>query len=254
MVDLQQQRPEYEIELTKVGIQNLRRYIPIRINGETSNILTKINCYINLPSNIRGAHMSRFIEVINETQLENLQFKDIAKVIAKKMEKKHDCPCISEVKCLIPHKRKRPSNFEEEYLVEVILKYSSMLNKGTLSLFHTGILACPCSQELTGGYTHNQRAKLFVELENIDRNFDLFKIIDICNLSFSGQVFSLLKRPEEKILITNIHLNTKFIEDAVRNCVKLLKNEFKNSDCTVRCFSYESIHDHNVFAEWKGCL
>ena len=66
------------------------------------------------------------------------------------------------------------------------------------------------------------------------------------------QRFRLLKRPEEKKVVEKMHENAKFVEDVTRQCVKLLKEKYPKRYCTVKCVSFESIHDHNVCSEWSG--
>jgi len=117
-----------------------------------------------------------------------------------------------------------------------------------------GVLACPCSKEICNGLTHNQRGTLTVEIDISRNNIELLNVIEICSQSFSSQTFSLLKRQEEKEVVEKIHLNPKFVEDVVRQCVQLLKEKYPKRYCKVKCVSFESIHDHNVCSEWSGTL
>jgi GTP cyclohydrolase FolE2 len=106
---------------------------------------------------------------------------------------------------------------------------------------------------MCGGLTHNQRGSLSVEID-VTENTDLLDVLKICSQSFSSPTFSLLKRPEEKKVVENMHKNAKFVEDVTRQCVKLLKEKYPKRYCTVKCVSFESIHDHNVCSEWRGTL
>jgi GTP cyclohydrolase FolE2 len=63
-----------------------------------------------------------------------------------------------------------------------------------------------------------------------------------------------LKRPEEKKLVEQMHENARFVEDVVRKCVQSLRQKYPNRACVVKCSSYESIHDHNAYSEWRGNL
>ena len=67
VVDVQNQKPENEIELEKVGVEGLRKLVMVKRPEGTFNIIVTINSYITLPSHLRGVHMSRFIETVEET-------------------------------------------------------------------------------------------------------------------------------------------------------------------------------------------
>ncbi len=74
---------------------------------------------------------------------------------------------------------------------------------------------------------------------------DLFSMIEQCA---STQVFSVLKRPDEKWVTERAYENPKFVEDIVRDMAVRL-----NSDDRIvwyECFSenFESIHNHNAYA------
>jgi len=253
-IDVQNQRPENEIELEKVGVEGLRKYVIIKRPGRPYHAVVTINSYITLPSNLRGAHMSRFVESIAEIPAEASSIEDLAEKIAKKAYKKHGFHCYTEVFGEFPYKRIRPSGEEENAIAEMFSRYSTKNGRKIVGVSINGVLACPCSKELTGGLTHNQRGKIIVELDVSDDKVDLLNVIEICKKSFSSPTFSILKRPEEKEVVERIHENPRFVEDVVRRCVQLLKEEYPGRYCRVKCISYESIHEHNVCSEWRGFL
>ena len=63
-IDVQNQKPENEIELEKVGIEGLRKLVSLKRAKVTYNVIVTINSYITLPANLRGVHMSRFVESV----------------------------------------------------------------------------------------------------------------------------------------------------------------------------------------------
>ena len=254
MLDVQNQKPENEIELEKVGVEGLRKYVMIKRLDKPYYVIVTINSYITLPSNLRGAHMSRFAESIAETPNKASSIEDLAEKIAKRAYEKHGFHCYTEVFGELPYKRIRPSGKEEKGIAEMFGKFSTKDGVKIVGVSINGVLACPCSKELTGGLTHNQRGKITVELDVSKGEVDLLDVIEICKASFSSPTFSILKRIEEKEVVERIHENTKFVEDVVRKCVQLLKEKYPGRYCRVKCVSYESIHDHNVCSEWRGIL
>jgi GTP cyclohydrolase-4 len=124
---------------------------------------------------------------------------------------------------------------------------------------------CPCAREVIkkiGNYkddiippTHNQRniTTLMIEVPLEDKSVDANDLIEIVENSFSSPTYSILKRNEEGNIVYNAHKNPKFVEDVVRDILRLiLKKYSKLPDevlVIVKSESEESIHKHNAFAE-----
>ncbi len=66
MIDVQNEKPENEIELEKVGVEGLKKYVVVKRPDKLYHVIVAINSYITLPSNLRGVHMSRFVESVEE--------------------------------------------------------------------------------------------------------------------------------------------------------------------------------------------
>jgi len=254
MIDIQNEKPENEIELEKVGIEGLKKYVIIKRPNQVYHVIVTINSYITLPPHLRGAHMSRFVESVEEIPTESTSIEDLAQEISEKAFEKHGFHCFTEVFGELPFERVRPSGEKENSIAQMFARYSTQSKRKTVGVSVNGVLACPCSKELCNGLTHNQRGFLTVEIDVSKNKVELLDIIDICNQSFSSPTFSLLKRPEEKEVVEKIHQNPRFVEDVVRKCVQLLKGKYSGRYCKVKCVSFESIHDHNVCSEWKGVL
>lgn len=252
--DIQNEKPENEIELEKVGVEGLKKYVIIKRPNKTYHAIIIINSYITLPSNLRGAHMSRFAESIAEVPSESFSIEDLAEEIAKRTYKKHGFHCYTEVFGELPYERIRPNGEKENAIADMFGRFSTKSKRKIVGVSINGVLACPCSKELTGGLTHNQRGRITVEIDVSDRNIELLDVIEVCKQSFSSPTFSILKRLEEKEVVERIHENPRFVEDVVRKCVQLLREKYPGRFCRVKCVSYESIHDHNVCSEWSGIL
>jgi len=253
-IDVQNQKPENEIELEKVGVEGLRKLVSLKRAKFSYNAIVTINSYITLPSNLRGVHMSRFVESIEETPKTASSIEDLAEQISKGALEKHGFHCQTEVFGELPYERTRPSGEKENSIARMFAKFSTKTNKKTAGIQINGALACPCSKEMCNGLTHNQRGSLSVDIDISNNNIQLLDVIEICSQSFSSPTFSLLKRFEEKQVVEKMHENAKFVEDVTRECVKLLKEKYPARYCRVKCVSIESIHDHNVCSEWRGIL
>jgi GTP cyclohydrolase FolE2 len=252
--DVQNEKPENEIALEKVGVEGLKKYVIVKRPTRDYHAIVTINSYITLPSNLRGVHMSRFAESVEEIPMEAPSIEDLAEKICENAFAKHNFHCSTEVFSELPFERTRPSGEKENSVAQMFAKYSTKSKKKMVGISINGVLACPCSREMCNGLTHNQRGTLSVEIDISKNNIELLDIINVCSQSFSAPTFSLLKRPEEKEVVEKMHKNARFVEDVVRKCVQLLKEKYPERYCSVKCVSFESIHDHNVCSEWWGVL
>src|ERR1700704_2566086 len=64
--DVQSQRPAVEVSLSRVGVTGVEKVIRIRQNGSEQLFHARLECYVDLGPAQKGAHMSRFEEVVNE--------------------------------------------------------------------------------------------------------------------------------------------------------------------------------------------
>ena len=64
--DVQSQRPSVEISLSRVGVTGVEKVIRIRQNGSEQLFHARLECFVDLGPEQKGAHMSRFEEVVNE--------------------------------------------------------------------------------------------------------------------------------------------------------------------------------------------
>ena len=252
--DVQNEKPENEIELNKVGVEGLRKYVIVKSPTKNYHTIVTINSYIKLPSDRRGVHMSRFAESIDEIPEETESIEDLAEKISETSLAKHHFDCCTKVFCEFPFERTRPNGEKENGIAQMFAKYSTHSKRKSLGVSINGALACPCSKEMCDGLTHNQRGNLSVEIDVSKGNIELSDITNVCSESFSSPTFSILKRPEEKKLVEQMHQNARFVEDVVRKCVSSLREKYPNRYCAVKCVSFESIHDHNAYSEWRGTL
>src|ERR1700741_2376151 len=64
--DVQSQAPALSLSLSRVGVTNVEKVIRIRANGTEQLYSARLDCFVDLGAHQKGAHMSRFEEVVNE--------------------------------------------------------------------------------------------------------------------------------------------------------------------------------------------
>lgn len=251
MKDIQNQRDERNIPIDKVGIKNLRYPITVldRKNG-FQHTVASINMYVDLPGKYKGTHMSRFVELLHlfrpEVSLE--KFSQILEQMKTHLdaasahievtfpyfiEKKapvSDSPGLMDYTCRIIGNSDPDSNVD--LISEVIVPISSV---------------CPCSKEISDMGAHNQRGE--VRLSTRFKKFiwmeDMIELVESCA---SCDVYSVLKRVDEKRVTEKGYQNAKFVEDVVRDVVACLNQDENIIWFSVSAEHFESIHNHSAYA------
>ena len=109
--------------------------------------------------------------------------------------------------------------------------------------------------------THNQRGigTLFVGCpETCDTPIDAADLLRIVEDSMSSEIYELMKRPDEVEVVEKAHLRPRFVEDCVREMVRMAVERFaplgEHAFVHARQENLETIHKHNVVAERFGLL
>jgi GTP cyclohydrolase IV len=149
-----------------------------------------------------------------------------------------------------------------------------------------GMTACPCAQELVtdqarerleaDGFsedeitrvfehvpvaTHNQRGigTLFVGCpETSEGSIEAANLLEIVENAMSSEIYELMKRPDELEVVEKAHRRPRFVEDCVREMIRMALEEFESfgedAFLMARQENLETIHKHSVVAERYGLL
>src|ERR1700716_607656 len=66
IVDVQAQLPSVQLSLSRVGVTDVEKVIRMRHNGGEQLFSARFECVVDLGPDQKGAHRSRFEEVVNE--------------------------------------------------------------------------------------------------------------------------------------------------------------------------------------------
>src|SRR4051794_41905629 len=64
--DVQNRAPALSLSLSRVGVTNVEKVIRIASNGSEQLYSARLDCFVDLGPDQKGAHMSRFEEVVND--------------------------------------------------------------------------------------------------------------------------------------------------------------------------------------------
>ncbi|MCI0404971.1 MAG: GTP cyclohydrolase, FolE2/MptA family, partial [candidate division Zixibacteria bacterium] len=126
--------------------------------------------------------------------------------------------------------------------------YLSNAYRGTVGVSVPVTTLCPCSKEISAAGAHNQRSLVGLWVE-ASRFVWFEELIALVEEKASSELFSLLKREDEKFVTEKAYANPRFVEDLVREITLELEADDEVSGFRVEVESLESIHNHNAYAQ-----
>jgi GTP cyclohydrolase I len=250
MNDIQNQKDHRKINITKVGVKGIKYPIIVldRAKG-TQPVNAAINMYVSLPHHFKGTHMSRFVEILNEFRGQ-INIKTFHTILEKVREKLRAESAHMEIDFPYFIEKEAPVS-KAKSLMEYRCSFCGH-NNGKKSDFLVGVVVpvttvCPCSREISDMGAHNQRSMVSVKVR-FRKFFWIEDIIRIIENSASGEVYSLLKRPDEKFVTEKGYENPMFVEDVVRNVAQQLNRHDNFTWYSVEAENFESIHNHSAYA------
>lgn len=248
MKDVQGEKDLRRVPLKHVGIKDLRWPIVLRDREKgTQHTVAKVTLAVDLPHDMRGTHMSRFVECLQtlgpvglseiETILDTLK----SRLQAEKSFLQLEFPYFLTKSAPVSGQT-APMDIDCVYRAEKDDTFR--LRVGAVVPIQT---LCPCSKEISAYGAHNQRAFAKIELEAHEMIW-LEEIAAIADAGASAPVYGLLKRPDEKLVTEKAYDNPRFVEDAVREIALRLEDDSRIDWYRAEVESVESIHNHNAFA------
>ena len=251
MKDIQNQRDHRNIPIDRVGIKNLRYPITVRDRRDGyQHTVASINMYVALPHKYKGTHMSRFVEMLHLIQPEVSLEKFSA--ILDQMKMHLNAPS-AHIEMTFPYfiEKKAPIS-SSAGLMDYTCKIDGTCHAdGKVDLISEVIVpissVCPCSKEISEFGAHNQRGE--VRLSTRFKKFIWMEdMIELVEESASCDVYSVLKRVDEKCVTEKGFKNPKFVEDIVRDIAEKLNKDENITWFSVSAENFESIHNHSAFA------
>jgi GTP cyclohydrolase I/GTP cyclohydrolase-4 len=267
-IDVQAQAPAVQLSLSRVGVTGVEKVIRLRHNGNEQLFSARFECVVELGSRQKGAHMSRFEEVINETigqvVLGESTFKveTLAEHIAQLVRERQQARRAEvSVEARFPEHKPAPVSGVETQELYTLHGGAICTELGTRRLIGVtaqGMTACPCAQELVAdrardrlreqGFdgdeierildavpvaTHNQRGlgTLYIGCTELcEDEIDATALLEIVEQSMSSEIYELMKRSDEVAVVEKAHRRPRFVEDCVREMVQGVVERFPQLD------------------------
>ncbi len=250
MIDVQNRKDERNLEIKKVGVKGIHYPVIVldRVNG-VQHVNATINMYVSLPHHFKGTHMSRFIEILNEYRGQ-INIKTFRVILANMREKLDAKSAHMEIEFPYFVEKSAPVTGAKS-IMDYVCHFIGE-DDGKQADFRVGVTVpvttvCPCSKEMSLMGAHNQRSIVRVNVR-FRKFFWIEDLIRLVEDSASGEVYSLLKRPDEKHVTEKSYENPMFVEDVVRSVAEKLGRDGNFTWYSVEAENIESIHNHSAYA------
>jgi GTP cyclohydrolase-4 len=251
--DVQARVPGVPVGLSRVGVTGVEKVVRIR----EELYFARLDCFVDLSRDQKGAHMSRFDEVVNEAigevVLSEAPFRaeTLAQHIAELVRERQGA-ARAEVTIAARYPEHKPAPVSGIQTQEIYTLHGRAVafEQGTrriVGVSATGMTACPCAQELVAARarerllgedfseeqierilrsvpiaTHNQRGLATLQigcLENCSVEIDAKILLAISEASMSSEIYELMKRSDEVEVVEKAHRRPRFVEDCVREMI-----------------------------------
>ncbi|HMS64649.1 MAG TPA: GTP cyclohydrolase FolE2 [Ignavibacteria bacterium] len=248
--DTQNQEDLRQIPIDKVGVKNLKYPVAVKDKkNEIQHTIATISMTVDLPKEFKGTHMSRFVEILQCKERE-IHVDSIDQILMEMRKKLNATASHFEIEFPYFMEKKAPVTGKPS-LLDYRVRFHAVSNinkKDFILTVHVPVTTlCPCSKNISKYGAHNQRGEVTVSVRFNDTVW-IEDLIAIVESSASSELYSLLKREDEKFVTERAYENPVFVEDLVRNVVMKLKENPEITWYSVEAENFESIHNHNAYA------
>jgi GTP cyclohydrolase I/GTP cyclohydrolase-4 len=261
--DVQARRPSTQVSLSRVGVTGVEKVVRIRHNGRQQLFYAELECFVDLGPEQKGAHMSRFEEVVNgaidEVVLsEAFKAETLASHIAERVrDRQGGCRAEVTIAARYPENKTAPSSGAPTQEIYTLFGSAVASERGTRRLIGVqaqGMTACPCAQEMVSeraaerlredGFTDDEIARVFQAVpvathnqrgigtlhvgcpESCDASLEATDMLAIVEASMSSEIYELMKRPDEVEVVEKAHRRPRFVEDCVREMIRMATERY----------------------------
>ncbi len=253
--DTQNEPDDRRLPIDRVGVRGLRFPVEVRDrDGRTQQTVARVSLAVDLPHHFKGTHMSRFVEALNARggvidvhSMSALPRELLDRLDATRAHVEFDFPFF---------RRKAAPVTGMEALIDCDVRFTVEADHDGRSDFVVAVMVpvttlCPCSKAISMRGAHNQRGLVTYSVR-FGKPVWIEELVALVEESASCELFSLLKRPDEKWVTERAYDHPVFVEDLVRNVAIRSKAHEQIEWFRVEAENFESIHNHNAYAVIEG--
>ncbi len=181
--DIQANRPQIPINLTRVGVTNVKKLVEVKRKERRPIVLiATFDIFVDLPSHLKGANLSRNFEAVDEVlekavNMPVYEIEQLCSDVAQSLLNRHEYATRAEVilKSEYVVKRESPSTkMECQEVVDIFAEAIAMREdvenivvKKLIGAEVVGMTACPCAQEIMRDNARKELESIGVEDQKI---------------------------------------------------------------------------------------
>lgn len=236
--------------IDQVGIRDLRWPMAVwdRDHQQQQTVGT-LSLSVGLPGDVRGTHMSRFLEVLNGFSAE-LSLRTVPELLAEIQRRLGAEDAFLDARFPYFLTRQAPASGARSWMDYDCGFRAHRRGDQTDFVLQVSVpvtTCCPCSKAISERGAHNQRGIVTVQLR-FDTMVWIEDVVEVVEGCASSPVYALLKREDEKHVTEQAYDNPRFVEDMVRDVVLALRALDGVRWIDVQVDNQESIHNHAAWA------
>jgi len=241
------------ITVQRVGVKDVHLPILVRRKaGGFASVLARIDFGVELPHQFRGAHMSRFVDILFQWSQKPISKPELEEMLRDACQRLGARQARIDVAFKYFVTKEAPASKSQSAL-DYDCKFEGVVEDDDYRLT-TGVevpvtILCPCSKEIARYGAHSQRAVISARIRTgSDVMIWIEDLVSMLERQGSADIFPLLKREDERFVTETAYENPKFVEDVVRDIVGMFRADARIVWFQVACESLESIHNHTAYA------
>ncbi|HEY2189888.1 MAG TPA: GTP cyclohydrolase FolE2 [Caldimonas sp.] len=247
--DTQGARDDRHLAIQRVGIRRVRYPLQLRIEGAILPTVAEWALDVALPAEQKGTHMSRFVAWLDAIDVpldvQTLRREAVRMLALLGAD-------AGRIEASFPFfLRKRAPVSGVESLLEYQGRFDVEATGAAVRIWLEVVVPvkslCPCSKEISDYGAHNQRSHVTIRVEAL-AELSWRELVRFAEDSASAEIWSSLKRVDEKWITERAYENPKFVEDMVRDVALRLNADARIGRYTVDVENFESIHAHSAVA------
>jgi GTP cyclohydrolase I len=240
------------LAIQRVGVKDVRYPLQVRVAGASQSTAALWSLDVALPAEKKGTHMSRFVAWLDALALSNealdadtLRARHAAMLDKLGAEEGR----IEAAFSFFIRKRAPVSGLQS--LLDYQGRWISETRAGVTAIWAEVAVPvkslCPCSKEISDYGAHNQRSMVTIRVEVL-QPLPWEQLVRFAEEAASSEIWSMLKRPDEKWVTERAYENPKFVEDLVRDVALALNADPRIGRYVAEVENFESIHNHSAYA------
>ncbi len=249
--DTQGEADSRNLAIDRVGVRGLLFPVQIRErNGGLQHSVATVSLAVDLPARHKGTHMSRFVEALNShgsvldvQHIAGLPAELLRRLPARRAHVEFRFPFFMSKTAPVS---RAAGLIDNQITFEV--EATKRRSRFTLHVEVPVTTVCPCSKAISDRGAHNQRGVVRLSVRFRRKPVFIEEAVRLVEDSASCELYSVLKRPDEKVVTERAYDNPVFVEDLVRNVAQRAVRHPRIAWFRVEAENFESIHNHQAFA------